>query len=117
MPFLEEEQIETEAQNLRIKLGLDEQDNPDMMTAIVKLKHLGLIKDYRRVPDQEMPEDLAAFDPDKGLLLIRESTFSAMNRNDPRARFTIAHELGHMWLKHPKARHRNVSGRAIEKIA
>jgi Zn-dependent peptidase ImmA (M78 family) len=40
-----------------------------------------------------------------------------MNRNEPRARFTIAHEFGHLWLGHKKTRHRNVSGREIEKIA
>src|SRR5205085_1679904 len=35
----------------------------------------------------------------------------------PRARFTIAHELGHMCLGHKKTRHRNISSRVIEKIA
>jgi Zn-dependent peptidase ImmA (M78 family) len=54
---------------------------------------------------------------------LRESTFvaanevAAPNRARPRARFTIAHELGHAVLGHKKTRHRNVSGRAIEKIA
>jgi Zn-dependent peptidase ImmA (M78 family) len=116
MPYLSEEQIEEAARNLRIKLGIDQQTNPDMMTVIVKLKHLNAIKDYRRVPDEEMPDDLAAFDPDERVLRIRESTFLAMNGNNPRARFTIAHELGHMWLRHKRTRHRNISGREIEKI-
>jgi Zn-dependent peptidase ImmA (M78 family) len=49
--------------------------------------------------------------------LIAERTFAAMNRGDPRARYTIAHELGHMWLQHPKLRHRNVSERQIEKLS
>jgi Zn-dependent peptidase ImmA (M78 family) len=117
MPYLSEEQIEEAARNLRIKLGIDQQINPDMMTAVVKLKRLNRIKDYRRVPDEEMPEDLAAFDPDERVLHIRESTFVAMNGNDPRSRFTIAHEFGHMWLGHKRTRHRNISDREIEKIA
>jgi Zn-dependent peptidase ImmA (M78 family) len=117
MPYLSEEQIEDAARNLRITLGIDDQTNPDMMTVVVKLKCLNRIKDYRRVPDEEMPGDLAAFDPDERILCVRESTFVAMNRNNPRARFTIAHELGHMWLGHKRTRHRNISGREIEKIA
>ncbi len=117
MPYLPEDQIETAARNLRIKLGLDLHSNPDMMTVVVKLKHLGFIKNYRRVPRAEMPDDEAAFDPFERLLLIREDTFCAMNRDDPRARFTIAHEFGHMELGHKNTRHRNVSSRRIEKIA
>jgi Zn-dependent peptidase ImmA (M78 family) len=117
MAYLSEEQIEEATRKLRIRLGIDQQTIPDMMTVIVKLKGLGIIKDYRRVADNDMLEDLATFDPDPKVLLIRESTFCAMNRNEPRARFTIAHELGHMWLGHKRTRHRNVSGREIEKIA
>jgi hypothetical protein len=117
MPYLELEDIEAKARKLREVLGLDDCIYLDMMTVVVKAKHLGLIQDYRRVPDHEMPEDEAAYDPEKRLLLIRESTFSAMNRDEPRARFTLAHELGHMALGHTRTRHRNVSGRPIEKIA
>ncbi|WP_422389124.1 ImmA/IrrE family metallo-endopeptidase [Bradyrhizobium septentrionale] len=70
-----------------------------------------------------MPDDLAAFDPETGILSLQESTFTAANEvlgNPPgrkRARFTIAHEFGHVFLGHKKTRHRNISGRKIEKIA
>jgi hypothetical protein len=117
MPYLELEQVEKVARQFRVMLGVDGLAYLDMMTVIVKLKHQGLIKDYRRVPDDEMPEDEAAFDPFERILLIRESTFCAMNRGDPHTRFTIAHELGHIALGHKNTRHRNVSGRVIEKIA
>ena len=94
-----------------------------MITAVFKAQYLGLIKSYVRVADANMPDDLAAFDPDLGVLSLQESTFVAANEvlgNPPgrtRARFTIAHEFGHLFLGHKKTRHRNISGRQIERIA
>ena len=94
-----------------------------MLTAVFKAVHLRLIKNYVRVPDADMPDDLAAFDPDNGLLSLQESTFVAANEvvscppERTRARFTIAHEFGHVFLGHKRTRHRNVSGRPIERMA
>jgi Zn-dependent peptidase ImmA (M78 family) len=117
MTYLSDTQIESAARTLRIQLGIDDQPIPDLMTVIVKCKDRKFLGNYRRIPDSEMPDDEAAFDPERNVLLIAERTFTAMNRGAPRARFTIAHELGHMWLQHPKLRHRNVSKRQIEKLA
>jgi Zn-dependent peptidase ImmA (M78 family) len=107
MPKLEDEDIESAARRLRVKLGIDEQLRPDMVTVIVKLKDRGLIKNYVRVPDEEMPDDEACFDSDNKLLYIRESTFCAANAlythtetQRRHARFTIAHEIGHIALGH-----------------
>jgi Zn-dependent peptidase ImmA (M78 family) len=117
MAYLADSQIEWAALKLRIELGVDDQSIPDMATVIFKCKHLGFIKNFRRVPDLEMLDDEAAYDPERNLLLIPERTFAAINQGNPRARYTIAHELGHMWLQHPKLRHRNVSKRQIEKLS
>jgi hypothetical protein len=57
MTYLEDEEIEQKARNLRIQLGIDDQAQPDMMTLIVKLKGVGLIANYERVPVLEMPDD------------------------------------------------------------
>jgi Zn-dependent peptidase ImmA (M78 family) len=94
-----------------------------MITAVFKAMHLRLIKSYVRVSDADMPDDLAAFDPDTGLLRLQESTFVAANEvvscppERMRARFTIAHEFGHVFLGHKRTRHRNISDRPIEQIA
>jgi hypothetical protein len=120
---LEDEDIELIAREARRVLGIEFVPSPDMVTVVFKAVHLGLIKSYVRVPDVDMPDDLAAFDPDKGILSLQESTFVAANEvvscppERPRARFTIAHEFGHMFLGHKKTRHRNISGRKIEQIA
>jgi hypothetical protein len=50
MPYLEDEDIEQRAREFRRTLGVDDQAQPDMMTLIVKMKHLGLIENYERVP-------------------------------------------------------------------
>ncbi len=93
-----------------------------MITVIVKLKHRGLIKNYKRVPDEQMPDGEAYFDPFDQILHVRESTFCAANSmfapeaNRRRSRFTLAHEVGHIWLKHSGVRHRGEAGALQEKL-
>ncbi len=123
MRHREDEDFEEVARATRRKLGIEHQLQPDMVTVLFKLQQLGMIASYEKVPDHKMPEDLGAFDPDRRIMRLRESTFVAANEvidQNPatkRARFTIAHELGHVVFGHKKTRHRNISGRPIEKIA
>jgi hypothetical protein len=117
-----EARIEALAAETRERWGWSGQCCPDVVTGLFKLKHEGRIHGYLRVPDVDLPEDEAEFDPHTGLLRMRESVFCAAN--DPlssstkkkRARFTIMHEIGHVLLEHKGTRHRNVSDRKIEKI-
>ena len=114
-----EESLELAAQIVRVRLQVDDQDIPDMATLIFKLKNEGMIADYERVPDKEMPDDEAEYDSIKRILRLRESTFLAANdpyrgRGHRRARFTIGHEIGHVYRDHKFTRHRNISARVIE---
>jgi Zn-dependent peptidase ImmA (M78 family) len=116
MGRLEIEDFEIAARKLRIELGIDDQLRPDMITVVIKLKERGRIENYVRVPDKDMPDSEAMFDPDKRLLYIRESTFAAANglfagtdAERRRARYTIAHEIGHIVLGHSAVRHRGAS--------
>jgi Zn-dependent peptidase ImmA (M78 family) len=120
----DEESIERAARELRIKLGIDNQLRPDMTTVIIKLKDRQIIKNYVRVPDEEMPNDEARFDSENGLLYVRESTFctaSAMytytDTERRRARYTIAHELGHIALGHVGVRYRGATDALAKKFA
>lgn len=106
MAFLSSDQIERRAQEARRKFSIDQQVVPDVVTLIFKLKKLGLINDYERVSDADMGNDEAVHDPYERRLKVRESVFVAANQNKPRARFTIAHELGHILLGHSRIRHR-----------
>ena len=108
--------IEALARRLRRLLGIDGQLRPDMITVIFKLKNAGLIKNYLRVPDAEMAGSEAYFDPKTRLLHISENTFCAANDGSyrstterRRARYSIAHEIGHVALGHTEIRHRGES--------
>jgi hypothetical protein len=117
----QEERLERAAESLRTRWGIHDQACPDVITMIFKLKYEGLITGYALVPDADLPEDEAEYDPHKRLLRIRESTFHAANdlygrSTKNRARFTVAHEVGHIILGHERIRHRNISERKIERI-
>jgi Zn-dependent peptidase ImmA (M78 family) len=121
VPLYNDEDFEAAARSLRRKLGIDDQLRPDMITVIIKLKDRGMIRNYVRVADDEMPNDEARFDPFEKLLYISESTFSAANgmfcseSARRRARYTIAHEIGHIALGHTGVRYRGDSGALGEK--
>lgn len=118
------DKIELVARQLRIRLSIDDQIRPDMTTVIVKLKDAGLIKNYVRVPDEEMPDDEAYYDPSDRILYLRESTFCAASAawrytksERRRARFTIAHEIGHVVLGHTaNIRFRGTTAEVAEKL-
>ena len=82
-----------------------------------------MIDNYVRVPDEDMPDDEAFFDSETRLLYLRESTFCAASAmftyNDGerrRARYTIAHEIGHIALRHDGVRYRGKSGSLAEEF-
>ncbi|PPE71188.1 ImmA/IrrE family metallo-endopeptidase [Caldimonas thermodepolymerans] len=61
--------------------------------------------------DPELPRGVeACWVPDTVTLTIRLSVYKAACRGEPRALFTIAHELGHLALAHRRAFHRDASG-------
>lgn len=101
MAFLSDDEIDKRALGLRKALGIETQKNPDLITCIFKAKGQGLIKGYLRVPDLE---EEASFDPETGILAVREAVFRSANLGVPRSRFTVAHELGHAALGHSRKR-------------
>jgi hypothetical protein len=66
--------------------------------------------------DDEMAED-AVTEPHKDRITVRRSVYRAACENDPKARLTLAHELGHFLLHRDKdvQMHRDQRG-AIQKI-
>lgn len=123
MPLNDDEDFEVAARNLRIRLGIDDQLRPDMTTVIFKLKDRGIIENYVRVPDDQMPDDEAYFDSEKKLLHLRESTFCAASAmftytetERRRARYTIAHEIGHIALGHDGVRYRGQTNAIAEEV-
>jgi Zn-dependent peptidase ImmA (M78 family) len=70
-----------------------------------------------------MPDDEAYFDSEKKLLHLRESTFCAASAmftytetERRRARYTIAHEIGHIALGHDGVRYRGQTNAIAEEV-
>jgi IrrE N-terminal-like domain len=105
----DDEDFEQAARTLRIELEIDDRFCPDLIFVLDELKRRGKIEGYLRVPDEAMKDD-ASYDSDQRLLRIRESVFRVLDHPNlasrqefQRARFTIAHEVGHViWSHHGK---------------
>ena len=104
-----DEEIEQRVKVLRAELGLQNQSRPDLITAIEKLTARFRHFSYQQLPDAEMPDAEAQWDARKGVLRIRESVIAAMQRGEPRARMTIANEIGHFAMRHPGVRSRSAT--------
>ena len=104
-----DEEIEQRVKVLRAELGLQNQSRPDLITAIEKLTARFRHFSYQQIPDAEMPGAEAQWDARKGVLRIRESVIAAMQRGEPRARMTIANEIGHFAMRHAGVRRRSAT--------
>ena len=109
-----DEDLEDIARAFLRKIGLEYQVKPDMMTIISKLKHVDPSFGYRRVPDAKMPDAEAHWYSEDTEISMRESVFVAMQRGEPRARMTVAHELSHYLLKHEGHLNRSAVKSAVE---
>ena len=104
-----DEEIAQRVRVLRGEIDLQNQMRPDMMTVIERLTTSFRHFAYQQVPDSEMPDAEAQWDAGKGLLRMRESVVDAMQRGEPRARMTIANEIGHFAMRHPAVRSRSTT--------
>ena len=115
MGRITDEEMEDRARALRKSIGLENQAFLDMMTVIQKIKATYKRFGYLRVPDVKMPEAEGQWDADEGVIHLRESVFCGMQRREPRARWTVAHEIAHFALKHSGLRNRSTTETAAEK--
>jgi Zn-dependent peptidase ImmA (M78 family) len=113
MKYRSDDEIEHAARSLRARLGIDDQDRPDMLAALEKAKALGIIKDYVQV--ESLPNAEAKFDPQEEKIFGTRRFFVALANKEPRARFTIAHEFGHEEFDHTRTRYRSAIPRTITK--
>ena len=90
-----DEQLEELVHAFLKRIGLEHQVCPDLMTVIVKIKHIDRRFNYCRVPDHKLPACEAEWDSARMSVRMRESIFTGMQRSEPRARMTVAHELAH----------------------
>ena len=93
-----------EAHKLRDALGLSH----CMAMPIVKVIEYGLPQliegfNYEIVDDGDMPGREAETKPMESKIAISQTTYSKAYNDDPHARFTLGHEIGHLILHTPES--------------
>lgn len=108
------EELKNFALLLRRRLGLEHTPRPDMRDVLIRMKEVFPDFDYRRVRDNEVKDGEGFYDPIEGLK-IPDRTFVALERQDNRARYSIAHEIAHWVLAHPEQRFRHAAKKTYER--
>jgi IrrE N-terminal-like domain len=109
MKYHSAESLARTARKLRVQLGIDYQHQPSILDVLQRLKSLGYISDVVRASEQVMHDAEARFTSRGRKLFLSKNTYDAALRGDSRARWTIAHEIGHAVLGHPGIKYRKSS--------
>lgn len=96
VPPLRRIEIREQAMKVRSAFGLSEPIIDLARFVEYELSGAGYVYDI--VSGDEMGDDEAQAFPDSGVIRIREDIYDALIHQDRRARFTIAHEIGHLVL-------------------
>lgn len=105
--MLSDEAIEARANLVREKLGIQHCYAFDAQSALEKLRDTAKNFSFRVGSDEELGTDEAIMDYDSDTLIARDFVFEDLSCGQGRARFTVAHELGHFFLGHKGRRARN----------
>jgi hypothetical protein len=97
---------------VRVTLGIDDQIKPDPIDFLRRLKHAGYIKDYVRLPDADLPNKEATYNPDDKKIYLRESVYRGAENGVPHFQFTVFHEGSHALLGHQYERKRSFAAQA-----
>jgi hypothetical protein len=107
MSNLTAETIEAQANFVRQKLNIESVPAFDMYCALEKLQQMAKSFSFRRALEDELGDNEATMDDETGTLVAQENILDDIKAGGNRARFTIAHELGHFFLRHQGLRRRN----------
>jgi hypothetical protein len=107
-------QIRAIARELRRRLGIEGRYSPDLLTVLAKITEFYPHFRVQYVLDSDLPDMEAKAYVSAFKLKVRDGIRTGLwYYGDNRARWTIAHELGHLMLGHPgnppRRRGRNVS--------
>ena len=102
-PERSEDHSDALAVSWRVAFGVDNDKRPDIIWC-VETGLPRLFPQFALLPraDGDLPDDFALADYDPPRIEIRSSVYSAAKAHHPRARFILAHELGHV-VSHDRA--------------
>jgi Zn-dependent peptidase ImmA (M78 family) len=103
------------ALDLRERLGMRDIRYLNMLEVLEAMKRVFPDFDYKRVKDAKLKDSDGFYDSELPYLQIPDTTWSKLERNEPRARFTCAHEIGHWILRHEGFRFRRSTRQAYER--
>lgn len=103
------------ALQLRKKLGLESVRRLNMFVVLEKMAEAFRDFKYERVDDGQMRSGEGFYDSESLTIRFPARVFDALDR-DPRARFTVAHEIGHWVRAHDGPRFRNAQRKAYEQV-
>lgn len=106
MTKLSEEAIERAANRFRDRLDLKGVSAPCIMNVLEVFRQRGKSFSYRTGSAEELGQDEARMDETTHTLIVRDSVMEDVKAGRERARFTIAHELGHYLLGHEGVKQR-----------
>ncbi|RWC47514.1 MAG: ImmA/IrrE family metallo-endopeptidase [Mesorhizobium sp.] len=110
MSSLAAELIEEQANSVRRKLNIENVPAFDMYYVLEKIQKLAKNFSFRSALEDELGDNEATMNDETGTLIAQENVLDDVKAGRTRARFTIAHELGHYFLGHEGHRRRNLKG-------
>lgn len=102
---------EIRTRSLAVRKQLVRKNAPffEMASFIDQLHEYGIIYDV--VDSSDLPNGIEACClPEQRLITLSEDTYKKACEDEPRARFTVIHELGHILLAHTRTFHRDNGG-------
>jgi hypothetical protein len=115
MSSYSDEDYDQLAKVLREALGVDSETWLDAIEMLRRMKHSDYLRDYACLPDNEIPDAEARFEPDERIIYLRQSTYDSAEKGEPHARFTVVHEISHCALNHQHVRKRGIAVGSFEK--
>lgn len=112
LTFDRERWLEQSADTTRCRMFTYDAIPIDLNTALGRLPDLPVTPraSYAVLPPQRMRFDEAFIDGATNSMYLSEATMDGLRNGNFHSRFTVAHELGHLVLRHPGVRSRGLNG-------